>query len=280
MTRPSRTRLSVLLMITGAFFRCEQPKVAHENPIALNKQTDNTQKIHFRTYGNEAFVKSKKRIINEANSTGWFATAKAMGPEDLPISFREDYAGILALPRGGGYWVWKFYVFEEAMSTIHEGDFLVWLDAGCQINKGGAERFHQYVRILNESHYDVLAFKLKPRYPEFRWTTQRLFYAFGVEANVSITNTPQFQSGTIILQKGPHFRQWIEMVKNVLGNDPWMITDKYNNDPMNSPFFVENRHDQSIMSISWKKIGCISISYEETKFSQEDKPFHVMRLKE
>ena len=60
--------------------------------------------IHFRTYGNDAFVKSKQRIVKEANETGWFKTVKALGPEDLSATFKLKYKDILSKRRGGGYW--------------------------------------------------------------------------------------------------------------------------------------------------------------------------------
>ena len=62
--------------------------------------------------------------------TGWFATVKAWGPEDLSINFQEKYKELLSLPRGGGFWIWKFDVIEQTMATMQEGHFLVYLDAG------------------------------------------------------------------------------------------------------------------------------------------------------
>ena len=44
-----------------------------------------------------------------------------------------------------------------------------------------------------------------------------------------------------------------------------------------NPSFKDNRHDQSIQSISRKKLGCVVICGRESKGAQLDKPFHVMR---
>ena len=83
---------------------CIETNATADSPSQVGKT------IHFITYGNDRFAKSKQRIVQEAIGTGWFATAKAYKPKDLPDSFLEQnqYAEILALPRGGGYWLWKF----------------------------------------------------------------------------------------------------------------------------------------------------------------------------
>ena len=93
------------------------------------------RRVHFRSYGDDNYAAAKSRIVNEAEATGWFATAKALGPEDLSDSFRTRFPDVLALPRGRGYWIWKYFVIENAMESMEEGDFLVYLDADCQVNK-------------------------------------------------------------------------------------------------------------------------------------------------
>ena len=58
-----------------------------------------------------------------------------------------------------------------------------------------------------------------------------------------------------IMQKGPHLRTWLDMCHAVLQSDPWLITDRYNEDAAEiDSAFVDNRHDQSIMSVSRKII--------------------------
>lgn len=41
----------------------------------------NTQHIHFITYGDEKYESSKKRLVNEANEFGGFQTINAYGKE-------------------------------------------------------------------------------------------------------------------------------------------------------------------------------------------------------
>jgi hypothetical protein len=112
---------------------------------------ERTPTVHFRTYADERFVKSKRRILQEANETGWFKTVQGLGPEDLSESFRNRFREILELKRGGGYWIWKYAVIEQTLKEMEDGDFLVYLDAGSSINKGGELRFRDYLEMVDES---------------------------------------------------------------------------------------------------------------------------------
>ena len=37
-------------------------------------------------------------------------------------------------PRGGGYWIWKSHIIKK-INEINDNDILIYLDAGCSINK-------------------------------------------------------------------------------------------------------------------------------------------------
>mmetsp|Transcript_4338 Transcript_4338/g.9715 ORF Transcript_4338/g.9715 Transcript_4338/m.9715 type:complete len:308 (-) Transcript_4338:119-1042(-) len=237
--------------------------------------------IHFRTYADHKYAKSRERIVREANETGWFTTVRGLGPEDLSETFQKRFDDILVLPRGGGYWVWKYDVIEQALQTMEEGDFLVYLDAGCKVNKQGEDRFWEYIKMVKESSFDMICVQLT--WPEHIFTTQRVFDAFNVTRNnIGITQTGQFEGGTLLMQKGPHLSDWLSKVSDVLVRDPWLITDKYNNEAKTvDTQFKDNRHDQSISSVSRKQLGCIVVDGSETwGDSLDDKPFQALRLKE
>lgn len=254
-----------------------------ETPLDLDETVDQPyrkQKIHFRTYGDDNFAKSKRRIVQEAIDTGWFSTVEALGPENLTADFRERFRDILALPRGGGYWIWRFNVLEQTMAIMQEGDFLVVLDAGCQVNKNGGKRFWEYIQLVNESQYDMLSFQM-PSILEHQYTTKRLITAFGVDGIENITHMGLYEAGDVVYQKGPHYQKWYNLIMDILNKDPWLITDKYNNESRDyNPQFIDNRHDSSVMSLAWKKLGCITFSNVETYRSNPRYPFYAGRIRE
>lgn len=217
------------------------------------------------------------RIVQEALETRWFASAKAMGPDDLTTGFKDKFKDILEQPRGGGYWIWKYDVIEQALQTMDEGEFLVYLDAGSQLNKGGEERFKEYLKILDGSKYDVVCFQLA--HAEHKYTTDAIFRTFNVSMEDPIRQSGQYISTILVMRKGPHLRSWLAMVRDALLQDPWIITDKYNREAESiDGSFVDNRHDQSLSSVSRKINGCETLKDESYPFNPAF-PFFAARLK-
>ena len=145
--------------------------------------------------------------------------------------------------------------------------------------QGGEERFVQYLRMVEESEYDMAGFQLGPFLREHKFAGQRVLNAFNIslDANSDITYSAQYEGGILLIRKGPHYRKWMNMCLGVLDRDPWLITDKYDEESkrLNTGFQV-SRHDQTISSISRKLLGCVQINGMETKNAQPDKPFHAM----
>ena len=136
---------------------------------------------------------------------------------------QKKFDDILKLPCGGGYWIWKYDVIEQTLEEMNEGDFLIYLDSGSQINKGGEKQFGEYLKILNESQYDMLCFKLPM--PEYKWTTGNIFRAFNVSKEDPIRRSGQIEGGTLLMQKGPNLQSWLKIIKDALLQDLWIITD-------------------------------------------------------
>ena len=84
------------LVARASMWRHEESRRAAAAAAALSA------KVHFRTYGNGKFEGSRRRIVREAEETGWFASSAGLVPDDLDPDFRERYGDILKLDRGGG----------------------------------------------------------------------------------------------------------------------------------------------------------------------------------
>ncbi len=235
-------------------------------------------RVHFITYGNEPYASAKLRLTREANETGWFASVKAQGPDDLSAAFRNQFREVLKERRGAGYWIWKYAVLKMALHTMAEGELLIYMDAGCQVNAMGAARFGEYVNMLLTSTHDVISFKLGHK--ERVWTTDRVFRAFGInETTHEIRNSEQLMATILILRKGPHAREWLELVRLVMDRDPWVFTDRYNGEAKRfDPAFKDNRHDQSVLSVSRKIVGSIVIDDESYPPGQTRYPFWATRM--
>lgn len=214
--------------------------------------------IHMICYGNENFENAKRRIYKEALDTNWFSSIKCYGPDNLSDSFKDEFKSILKLKRGGGYWVWKFLIILNRLKEINEGEFLVYLDSGCTINAKGAKRFYEYIESIKNNKHKILSFQL--HHKENIWTTKQIFEAFNVEENDPIRTTGQIISGIIVMQKCEAVVNIFKICFEKLRENPLIITDYYNN--VQEPFFKENRHDQSFLSLALKKHGSIVIPDE------------------
>ena len=90
----------------------------------------------------------------------------------MPENYRKKYS-INEATRGFGYWRWKSYITKTKLAEIAMGDVLVYLDAGCSINKQGKKRYFEYLEMLLDSGFSNLSFQTN--FLEKKYTKEDLF---------------------------------------------------------------------------------------------------------
>jgi hypothetical protein len=185
----------------------------------------------------------------------------------LDKGFRTRHADSLSpAVRGFGYWIWKPQVILQALEECLLGDFLVYVDAGCHLNKHGLTRLKDYLTIVKSSATGILAFELKHNgavvYKEESWNKADTLHHFQMEASESITSTAQIEATVIIVQKRAFthlfFREWLSVMQSY----PNLVDDSESHRP-NSPDFIEHRHDQAIFSLLAKREGVSLLPFSE-----------------
>lgn len=226
--------------------------------------------IHLITYGDSKYTESKKRIYNQANRLGWFDTITLYSPEDLDEEFKKQFKDILELPRGGGYWIWKPYIIKKHMDMIKEDDILIYIDAGCYINPKGAERFKEYIEMLNNSEEGCISFQMS-QYKEKTWTTKEIFELLNIHNDSNdILETGQIMATIKMFKKNANAVNIVSAWLNALYRNPLVFTDHYNKNQCEG--FIDNRHDQSVCSIICKLYKTIILedeTYFENGFGNE-----------
>ena len=217
--------------------------------------------IHFITYGDNSYYNTKQKLCKQAQDIGWFNTITCYGPRSLDNNFKGKFQNILNARRGGGYWIWKPYIVKNKLDKINDGDILIYLDAGCYINKQGKDRFNEYIEMLNNNKEGIISFKME--HSEKCWTTKEIFQHFNIELNSDIANSGQFIATILIIKKNNNSVKIIDEWYETLLKNPLLFTDYYNK--KQNEFFTDNRHDQSILSIIRKKYKSIIIN-DETYF--------------
>lgn len=213
--------------------------------------------VHFVTYSNNNMKNTRERLVRQAHRSSWFSSVVGYSPNDLPLGFQEEFHSILSLKRGAGYWIWRFPVFELMLDRIALGEYIIFLDAGFTLNRLGKPMLLEWLKELDKSKYDIMGFQIHEL--EHQYTTNRIFEAFNVDENdFGIRNSGQIQGGVVIIRNGPHIRKNLSRIYQVLEKDPYLITDIYNEEASQlDNDFIDNRHDQSLHSITQKKYGSI-----------------------
>ena len=215
-------------------------------------------KLHLICYGDNKYLKAKERLYKEADNTNWFHSIKCYGFEDLSISFRNEFKSILEMKRGGGYWIWKFDIIINKLEEINEGDFLIYLDSGCTVNANGNKRLEEYLEMIKNSKNKIISFQMDHK--ENVWTTKQVFSSFGIPENDPIETSGQFIGGILIMQNCDAVKNIFKNCLDKIRKNHLIITDYYNK--IQRPFFKDNRHDQSVLSVGRKIYGSIVIPDE------------------
>lgn len=216
--------------------------------------------IHFISYGNEKYEGAKQRIKNEAIAFGIFNSINVYSPSDINDNFRTKYFDVLCQSRGGGYWIWKEYFILKRLIEIEVGDYLIYCDAGCTINLKGIDRFEEYINMLDNDkmNYGIISFQLDCI--EEQYTTSQIFSSLNIDDEY-IKKSGQYIGGVLIMKKCDNVMGIFKDFFKTLGNDHMLITDYYNKTNQ-SKFFIDNRHDQSILSVVRKIRGSLVIPDE------------------
>jgi len=210
--------------------------------------------LHFVTYGDDLFVKSRERICLEAKQTGWFSSVKYFDENSLSEGFKRNFMDKIT-GNNNKFYIWKFGVILQALDSIKEGDVLVYADAGCTINDTGKDRFNEYIEALthHSDGYGILMFI--SCWKEKDYTNKKLFEYFGIDYRYSlIANTGQCIATSMIFRKNAHAYKIIHECLKLLKSDPSLISDYYNEEN------EVHRRDQSIFSIVTKLYGAIIFS--------------------
>lgn len=204
--------------------------------------------IHFVTYGDDKFVQSRERICKEARETGWFDTVTYYTDQSISEDYRRKF--IKKTPKTLEYYIWQFDVLIQSLEKAAVGDFIVYADAGCTINKTGKDRFNTYIESLKANEkMGFLVFT--SGWIENEYTNKKLFDYFDLHRESFIGLSGQIVTTSFIMRKNAHAYKIVYECLKVLSHDPLLITPLYNEEN------EAHRHDQSILSIVTKLHGAV-----------------------
>lgn len=200
------------------------------------------------TYGDENFSQSNKYNLYSAKRYGKSDQTLLFGPKDLDEEFKREHKKILEEKRGAGYWLWKPYSITKALQTIKYGDYLVYADSGsfytCNLNI--------MIEFMKKKNIELFLGELEHK--EAKYSKRDAFVYLGVDTE-AIANSLQYEASFILLKKTPIteklIKEWLEKCCDIR-----IISDNQNTCGKNNySEFVENRYDQTVLSLLAKKYG-------------------------
>lgn len=198
-------------------------------------------------YADKSFQRAQK--LNSKTAKQWGADKVIeYGPKDIDKTFRRRNHEILAAPRGGGYYLWKPYIYRKAYDVLREGDYLIYTDSGAvYINK-----IQYLIDCMEQEKVPVMIFSLEQERVEKGNTKRDAFVLTGCD-EAQYTDTPQSIGGYFVCKKAPEVKAFLDEVLQY-AQDIRIISDKPNVMGLpNYKEFTDHRHDQSVISLMSKK---------------------------
>jgi hypothetical protein len=220
--------------------------------------------VYFASFGgpSASYHSALQRICSEAKQFQLFT--KILGYTDIYLKNDTEFWSqhgefVSSNSRGYGYWLWKSYLIKKLLTTINDGDVIVYADAGCTMNLQGKSRLLEYIDMCKTHESGIVSFQLT--HLEKCWTKGDISQYLGASQND--LSTGQLVGGIFILRK---CKNTVDLVNkwyvtgskyNLIDDSPSIVTNDHE--------FKENRHDQSIWSILRKQCDSV-ILQDETYF--------------
>tara|TARA_X000000368_G_C23031108_1_gene712604 strand:+ start:204 stop:1010 length:807 start_codon:yes stop_codon:yes gene_type:complete len=195
-------------------------------------------------YSNDAYLKSRKLNSFTAKFFGRVNKVISYGPNDIDKEFKDKYSETLSAKRGNGYWLWKPYFIKKTLSTINEGDYLIYSDSGmCYIRK-----IDDLILKMNKAKQDIFLTELPLL--EIQFTHPEVLKRLNGD-KFKFTN--QIQANVLIFKKTEFSIKFINDWLSLCQDKNFLIANNYKN--INENLFISHREDQSILSLLAKKNG-------------------------
>ena len=207
--------------------------------------------------GRPNYYEAGDRLITQANSVELFDKTTLYTDTYLKndIDFWSQHSNFIENNhRGYGYWLWKSYIIKKTMEQMQDGDILLYLDCGCEIDKNKKEEIIKHLELVKKETMIVTHIG----YDEKGWTKMDLIKKLNMFYNRYLDGY-QYQTGAILFCVCAKTRNLV--------NDWYELSCDYHNiddTPSITPNlsgFIEHRHDQSIFSLLIKKYDVYSREY-------------------
>ena len=203
--------------------------------------------ITFGSHG--SYIEAGKRLIQQAKHCKLFHQHLLYTPLHLQGEFLKHRPFIQANPRGYGYWIWKPYIIQQTMQTMKDGDVLLYVDCGCELDIQKRTQLNAMMKLVEME----LLIGTYTKHNEQTYTKSDLVDRM----KLPTISSPQHQAGALLFLVCPKTRHLVDEWYELCCDYP-NIDDSPSILP-NVPQFIEHRHDQSVFSLLTKKYNLFSL---------------------
>lgn len=217
--------------------------------------------IYGINYATKNYAKSQRMNKKTALKNG-VDKFYCFGPKDIDSTFYEKNKSILDEPRGCGLWLWKSYFMKRVLDEMSDGDYLIYCDSGAiYVND-----VHHFIDCMERDNINIMLFSLENGRLEKYFSKRDAFILLDCD-KPEYYDTPQAIGGYVVLKKSKEASDFVEECLKY-GQDRRIITNDENVMGLpNYEGFIENRHDQTIVSLLSKKHG-IKLYRDPSQFSE------------
>ena len=221
-------------------------------------------KKYFITFSSKDYIDAGNRLIKQANDINLFDKI-FLYTDDLlkedSIFWAKHSNFVENNSRGYGYWLWKPYLIQKTMNIMNDGDILLYLDSGCEIDSKKQEEMLYNFNIVNKDYILTSTSSY-----ELEFNKMDLILKLGMNNKIALHEF-QHQAGAILFLVCDKTRklvnEWYEIGCDYKNIDDTESINK------NIFCFQEHRHDQSIFSLLTKKYNLYSTNDIRTSVKYE-----------
>lgn len=197
--------------------------------------------IHLATFASDDMSISAELCVSSGLRNGCFSGSTYTPRSVLRIA-DDNHRELMKHPRGIGYWSWKPLIILDGMDIVDDGDMLIYADAGLEF----IEPVQTIIDLMDQ---DIWLFGNEHLHA--RWCKRDIIeQVWPCDSDAATWDRcgKQAQASVIFFRVNDYTRAFVkEWLDWCLLEGGRLIDDSPSRSP-NHPEFIENRHDQAILT--------------------------------
>jgi len=211
--------------------------------------------------GTNDYRQAAERIVNQAKAFPEINDAISYTESDLDAGFYDLFWDIdHQKTRGFGFWSWKPFLIKRALESLNNGDILIYVDAGAELNSRGHARFVEYLDYTAREDFLCFAMPLQHR----DWCKQAPELNLGPEFYFR----NQLSAAFLMMRKSSKTIQLVDhwlMLSSLDGGK--LLKDPTGLEIQENLKLKDHRHDQALLTVSVFLLGMPVKAPDETYFN-------------